>query len=73
MGSYGFDMVNIWFLYSRNQQALDWFKGRFEQEDPMILKTHGFPFTKLDDGWPESAEEHVTLVLLEVVLKQQVL
>ena len=37
---------------------------------------HGFPnsmangWLKLDDGWPESAEELVTLVLLEVVHKQ---
>ena len=28
---------------------------------------------KLDDGWPESAEELVTLVLLEEVHKQSVL
>ena len=27
---------------------------------------------KLDDGWPESAEEQVTLVLLEVVHKKTV-
>ena len=28
------------------------------------------PTMKLDDGWPESAEEHVTLVLLEGVQKR---
>ena len=27
---------------------------------------------KLDDGWPESAEDQVTLVLLEVVHKRTV-
>ena len=28
-----------------------------------------FPTEKIDDGWPESAEKHVTPMLLEVVHK----
>ena len=32
----------------------------------------GWFMMKLDDGWPESAEEQVTLVLLEVVHKRTV-
>ena len=32
--------------------------------------SHVCHFGKLDDGWPESAEEQVTLVSLEVVHKR---
>ena len=39
----------------------------------MCFKQHTIAVTiELDDGWPESAEEQVTLVLLKVVHKRTV-